>query len=95
MPYHVYIMASRRNGTLYVGVTNNLVRRVFEHRQGAVDGFTKDHGAKTLVYFEGYDDVRLAIQREQNIKHWKHDWKIALIEGQNPEWHDLSDGLFR
>ena len=60
-----------------------------------VEGFTKEHGAKKLVYFEGYDDVRLAIQREQNIKHWKRDWKIALIEGQNPEWHDLSDGLFR
>jgi putative endonuclease len=94
MPYHVYIMASRRNGTLYVGVTNNLVRRVFEHRQGAADAFTKNHSVKRLVYFEGYDDVRLAIQREQNIKHWKRDWKIALIEGQNPEWHDLSDGLF-
>jgi putative endonuclease len=88
-------MASRRNGTLYVGVTNNLVRRVFEHRQGAAEGFTKDDGVKKLVYFEGYDDVRLAIQHEQNIKHWKRDWKIALIEGQNPEWHDLSDGLFR
>ena len=93
MPYFVYIMASERNGTIYTGVTNNLVRRVFEHKQGLLPGFTKDYDVKTLVYYESYDDVRIAIQREKNLKHWKRDWKIALIEGQNPEWHDLSDSL--
>ena len=93
MPYYVYIMASGRNGTLYVGVTNNLVRRVFEHRQGLLTGFTKDYDVKALVYYESYDDVRNAIQREKNLKHWKRDWKIALIEDRNPEWHDLSDSL--
>ena len=93
MPYYTYILASQRNGTLYVGVTNDLIRRVFEHAEGVVDGFTKDHGVKTLVYYEQYDDVRNAIQREKNLKHWKRDWKVALIESRNPDWHDLSRSL--
>ena len=93
MPYYVYILASRPNGTIYVGVTNDVIRRVYEHKQGLADGFTKRYGVNTLVHFEAYDDVNRAMQREQNIKHWKRDWKIALIERQNPDWHDLYDTL--
>ena len=83
--YYVYIMASRRNGTLYVGVTNDLIRRVYQHRTGAVEGFTKKHGVKRLVYFEETSDVRSALQREKNIKHWSRAWKLALIEEVNPD----------
>ena len=85
----VYLLTNRPNGTLYVGVTNDLIRRVYEHRNGAVDGFTKRHGLKSLVYFEQYDDIRLAIQREQNIKHWPRAWKARLVNANNPEWNDL------
>jgi len=88
-------MASEPNGTLYVGVTNDLIRRAYEHRQGVADGFTKRYGVKSLVYFEAYDEARTAIQREKNIKHWKRDWKIALIERENPQWDDMFDGLCR
>ena len=95
MPYYVYIMASQRNGTLYVGVTNHLVRRVYEHKEHLVDGFTKRHNVRALVYFETFDDPASAIQREKNIKHWKRDWKIELIERGNPDWNDLFDGLCR
>ena len=91
--YYVYIMASRRNGTLYVGVTNNLIRRVYQHRTGAVEGFTKKHDVKRLVYFEETSDVRSALQREKNIKHWSRAWKLALIEEANPDWEDLYDKL--
>jgi putative endonuclease len=87
--YYVYILASRPNGTLYVGVTNDLVRRTYEHRESFADGFTKRYGVKRLVHFEAYDDVRLALQREKNIKHWSRAWKIALIEERNPHWSDL------
>ncbi len=93
MTYFVYIMASQKNGTLYVGVTNDLVRRVFEHREGSVAGFTKRYDVKDLVYFEEHDDPRNAIQREKNIKHWSRAWKLALIERQNPDWQDLFDML--
>ncbi len=93
MPYYVYIMASRPNGTIYVGVTNDLIRRVYEHRQGQVDGFTARYNVKRLVYFEATEDVTAAIQREKNLKHWKRDWKIALIERDNPDWSDLFEGL--
>jgi putative endonuclease len=92
MPYWVYILASRRNGTLYVGVTNDLVRRVWEHRQG-VGGFTTKYGVTRLVYFEDTPDVTAAIQREKNLKHWSRAWKIALIERANPEWLDLYDEI--
>ena len=83
--YWVYILASRRNGTLYVGVTNNLSRRVWEHKEAIVKGFTKEYGVKFLVYYESYPDVRDAIQREKNIKKWPRRWKLDLIEGMNPE----------
>ena len=85
----VYLLASKPNGTLYVGVTNDLVRRVHEHRQAAIDGFTKKYGVKTLVYFERHETPQDAITREKQIKKWNRDWKIALIEKTNPDWHDL------
>jgi putative endonuclease len=89
----VYFMSNRRNGTLYVGVTSDLIRRCYEHRNGLVSGFTKTHGLKLLVYFEQYDDIRLALQREKNIKHWLRAWKVRLIHQSNPDWNDLYDSL--
>ncbi len=93
MAYYVYIMASKRNGTRYVGVTDNLVRRVYEHREGQADGFTKKYGVKALVYFEPHDDIGRAIQREKNIKRWRRAWKIDLIKKANPSWRDLYDTI--
>ena len=87
--YFVYILASRRNGTLYVGVTNDLVRRTYEHREGLAEGFTRKYGVKRLVYFERFDDIRDAIQREHNIKHWSRAWKVRKIIVDNPDWDDL------
>lgn len=84
-----YILASRRNGTLYIGATTNLVRRVWEHRQGAVPGFTSAYGVFQLVWFEEQQNIFRAMQREHTMKHWKPAWKIALIEESNPEWEDL------
>lgn len=86
----VYIMTNSRNGTLYIGVTSELARRISEHREGTIDGFTKRYGLKRLVYAEHHDDIRDAIQREKTLKHWSRAWKIALIESQNPDWDDLS-----
>jgi len=91
--YYAYILASKRNGTLYIGVTNDLVRRAYEHREGLVDGFTKDNGVKRLVWFEEHTSVQNAIQREKNLKHWVRQWKIELIEKDNPEWRDLYDDI--
>ena len=91
----VYIMASRRNGTLYVGVTNDLIRRVYEHREGLAEGFTKRYGIKTLVYFESHETIDAALQREKNIKHWSCEWKIDLIVASNPDWRDLYDEIVR
>jgi putative endonuclease len=91
--YYVYIMASRRNGTLYIGVTNDLARRVFEHKEGVLPGFTKRYGVKLLVHVETTDDIRAAIQREKNLKKWPRAWKIALIERDNPDWRDLYGDL--
>ena len=89
----VYILASKRNGTLYVGMTNELARRVCEHRQGLVKGFTKRYGVRILVYYEQTTDVYAAIQREKRLKKWKRQWKIELIEKHNPKWRDLyNDG---
>ena len=93
MHCHVYILASRRQGTLYVGVTSDLIRRVYMHREGLVEGFTKQHGVKTLVWFDGTDSIVSAIEREKQIKNWKRAWKIALIEKENPTWRDLYPGL--
>lgn len=92
---YVYILASNRNGTLYIGVTNDLVRRVWEHREGVADGFTKRHQIKSLVYFEQFDDPTTAIQREKNLKKWKRSWKLELIETENPGWRDLWDEITR
>ena len=89
MDYSVDILASRRNGTLYVGVTRDLIRRVYEHREGLADGFTKEHGVKLLVWFESTRSVLAAIAREKQIKNWKREWKVALIEKGNPNWRDL------
>ncbi|HXN66236.1 MAG TPA: GIY-YIG nuclease family protein [Bradyrhizobium sp.] len=86
---YVYILTNRPNGILYVGVTNDLVRRVFEHRSGFVEGFTKRYGLKRLVYFEKFDDIRDAIQREHNMKHWPRAWKVRKIVVDNPNWDDL------
>jgi putative endonuclease len=86
-------MASERNGTLYIGMTNDLARRIWEHRQGLVDGFTKKYGIHTLVYFEQTEDVRAAITREKQLKKWNRKWKLRLIEETNPAWIDLYDQL--
>jgi putative endonuclease len=87
--YYVYILASQRNGTLYVGVTNDLIRRVQEHREGLVPGFTKRYGVKLLVYFEAHQEITEAILREKRIKRWRRNWKLQLIEDRNPRWLDL------
>ncbi len=89
----VYIMTNRANGTLYIGVTSNLARRVWEHRQGVADGFTKKYRLERLVWAERHDDIRNAIQREHNLKHWPRAWKIQLILAENPRWNDLYDQL--
>jgi putative endonuclease len=93
--YWVYILASRPRGALYVGMTNDLVRRVYQHREGVVGGFTKEYGVKQLVYFEEHATAMAAIQREKNIKHWTRKWKIDLIVGMNPEWRDLYEDIVR
>ncbi|MCK7612624.1 GIY-YIG nuclease family protein [Roseibium sediminicola] len=90
MPAHVYILASKRNGTLYVGVTSDLPRRLFEHQKGLVDGFSSTYGVRRLVYAEAFDLVSDAIAREKQLKKWKRAWKIELIEGGNPDWCDLT-----
>ncbi|MDH7602434.1 MAG: GIY-YIG nuclease family protein [Armatimonadota bacterium] len=87
----VYIMTNKRNGTLYVGVTGNLERRVAEHKTGAVPGFTSKYGLTKLVWYEQYSSPREAIYREKQIKNWRRAWKIALIEKHNPEWQDLAE----
>jgi putative endonuclease len=86
MTYWVYILASKPGGALYVGVTNSLVRRVYEHREALADGFTKRYVIKALVYFEPHETIAAAPQREKNIKHWSREWKIDLIVASNPEW---------
>ena len=86
-------MASKRNGTLYTGVTGNLVKRVWQHRQKFVDGFTQKHNVRLLVYFELHEDMNAAITRENQIKAWKRDWKKNLIEEKNPYWNDLWDSI--
>ncbi|MEE8109730.1 MAG: GIY-YIG nuclease family protein [bacterium] len=92
-PGYVYILTSQRNGTLYIGVTNNLAKRVWEHKHDLVEGFTKRYRVHRLVYHETYRDIREALLRERRIKKWNRKWKIQLIEGQNPEWNDLYDEL--
>ena len=89
----VYILASKRNGTLYVGVTTDLVKRVYEHKNDLVDGFTKKYHVHMLVHFEMHSHITAAITREKQIKNWNRSWKIELIEKANPQWRDLYDGI--
>ena len=93
-PGYVYIMASQRNGTLYLGVTSDLIKRVWEHRNGIIGGFTKRYGCKMLVWYEAYDDLEEARLRELRMKEWRRAWKLELIETMNPNWDDLYDTLF-
>ena len=90
---HVYILGSKRNGTLYIGVTTDLSARIFAHRSGTGSAFTKKYGAKILVWYETYDMVTDAIQRETTLKHWLRKWKLGLIERSNPNWDDLYETL--
>ena len=87
--YYVYILASRKSGTLYIGVTNDLVRRAYDHKSNVIQGFTEKYGVHNLVYYESYTDVRDALTREKRLKKWKRQWKIDLIESVNPDWRDL------
>jgi putative endonuclease len=91
--FYVYILASRRNGTLYIGVTSDLIKRVFEHKEGLIAGFTQRYGVKLLVYYEQHTTAESAIRREKQIKEWQRKWKLELIEKTNPEWRDLYDEL--
>ena len=91
--FYVYILASRKHGTLYIGVTSNLNKRTYEHKSKAVKGFSERYGVHMLVYFEVFEDPITAIAREKQLKKWKREWKIQLIESQNPEWVDLSNVL--
>ena len=91
--YSVYILASRKNGTLYIGVTSNLAKRIWEHKNDVIEGFTKKYNAKRLVYFEQTEDVHSALEREKQLKRWKRKWKIELIEKDNPTWRDLYDDI--
>ncbi|MFG1190591.1 MULTISPECIES: GIY-YIG nuclease family protein [Xanthobacter] len=93
--FFVYILASEPNGTLYIGMTNDLVRRVFEHRSEEAKGFTKTYGVKQLVYFEQHDTAYGAITREKRLKKWPREWKMNLIERENPHWLDLYDDIAR
>lgn len=89
MAFYVYILPSKRNGTLYIGMTDDLVRRVWQHREGAIEGFTMRYGVKTLVWFESHDSRESAFARERQLKKWNRTWKLQLIESGNPEWRDL------
>ena len=88
----VYIMASGRNGTLYIGATSELMQRVSQHRQGLLPGFSKTYGCTRLVWYESHADMRVAIEREKKLKKWERAWKLKLIEDLNPDWRDLSEG---
>lgn len=91
--YYIYILASKRNGTLYVGVTSNLIKRIYEHKNNLVDGFTKKYSIHHLVYYEQVENSITAIQREKQLKKWKRLWKLKLIENSNPEWDDLYEKI--
>jgi len=95
MNYYVYLLASRKHGTLYVGVTNDLPGRVYQHKGKTVPGFTARYGVDRLVWYERYDDPVSAIAREKELKKWRRDWKVSLIEQDNPDWLDLYDGIAR
>ena len=86
---YVYILSNQKNGTLYIGVTSDLIKRIYEHKNNFVDGFTKRYNIHDLVYYEVCDNIEQAIKREKQLKNWKRDWKISLIEKKNPNWKDL------
>ncbi len=86
---YTYILASKKHGTLYIGVTSDLVKRIWEHREDQADGFTRKYGVHTLVHFESFNDIKFAIEREKQLKRWHRQWKINLIEEHNPDWEDL------
>jgi putative endonuclease len=90
---YVYLLASGRNGTLYIGATSDLPKRIGQHREGVVDGFTKRYGVHRLVHVETFDDIQDAIARERQLKKWSREWKLDLIEEHNPEWDDVADHL--
>ncbi len=92
--YYVYILASKRNGTLYIGVTNNILKRIAQHRQKAIASFTSKYHVNMLVYYEIHEDISMAILREKQLKKWRRKWKLVLIERENPDWADLYDSLF-
>ncbi len=94
MVSYVYILASQKNGTLYIGVSTHLIQRIYQHKTKAVEGFTSKYKVDRLVYYEIHDDVREAIAREKMLKKWKREWKIDLIEQQNPHWDDLYDTIW-
>ena len=89
MASYVYMLASQRNGTLYIGLTSDLIKRVWEHKNKFIQGFTSKYDVNQLVYYELFDDIQLAAAREKRLKEWKRQWKIDLIQKMNPEWHDL------
>ena len=91
--FYVYILANKRNGTLYLGVTSDLVKRVWQHKNGWVEGFTKKYGVKKLVYYEIHETAENAITREKQLKKWRRAWKLELIEEQNSQWRDLYDDI--
>ena len=93
--YYVYILASDRNGTLYIGVTNNIFRRVNEHKNKDIKGFTEKYNIDKLVYYEKYEDINEAIIQEKRLKKWNRKWKLDLIEQSNPKWRDLSENFMR
>ena len=93
--YYIYVLASRKNGTLYIGVTNNLLKRIYEHKNKTFDGFTKKYDIDKLVYYECYDNIEYAITREKQMKKWSRKWKIELIEKNNKEWKDLYEDLVK
>jgi len=95
MAFYVYMLASKRNGALYTGMTDDLVRRVWQHRDDVIEGFTKEHGVKTLVWFEIHETRVSALTRERQMKKWNRIWKLELIEKENPSWRDLWDEITR
>ncbi len=90
---YVYILASKRNGTLYIGITTDLVKRIWEHKQGCIDGFTKKYNVKHLVWYEQHESIESAIKREKALKEWQRKWKLRIIEELNPKWQDLYDSI--
>ena len=90
--YYTYILASSKNGILYIGVTNDLCRRIHQHKNKEIKGFTQKYAVDKLVYYEIYFDIRIALEREKNLKKWKRNWKLKLIESMNPNWEDIDTG---